>query len=138
MQDKSLGNIPIPGKKPKKIESDTRTLIPSPKKRRNLDRTKVLFVRNNKFVFLLGLLVTITLWIYFIPPVNILTIIPVIVFFTLFILLLTDFNKKLQIFSTLFTFLFLTISYTVGFDLMSTTILLSFIIVLSTLFKIDA
>lgn len=137
MNEKSLGNITIPGKTHKKFETHTRTLVPLPKKKRGFERTKILFVRNNKLWFLIGLLVIITSWIYFIPPINALAIIPVIIFLTLFVLLLTDFDKKLQIFSTMFTFLFLTISYTVGFDLISTTILLSFIIVLSTLFKIE-
>lgn len=138
MQDKSLGNITIPGKKPQKFKTHTRTLIPLPQKKRDIGRTKTLFVRNNKLLFLIGLIVIIILWISFIPPVNIFTIAPAIILLTFFVLLLTDFNKKLQIFTTLFTFSFLTISYTVGFDLISTTILLSFIIVLSTLFKIDA
>ncbi len=138
MQDKSLGNIAMPGRKIQKSEPHTRTLIPVPHKKRNIVRSKTLFVRNNKLLFLTGLLIIITLWIYFIPPINIFTIAPVILFLTLFVSLFTDFNKKLQIFSTIFIFLFLTISYLVGFDLISTTILLSFIIVLSTLFKIDA
>jgi hypothetical protein len=137
MNDRSLGNITMPGKTKPKFETHTRTLIPVPQKKRNLDRTKTLFVRNNKLLFLTGLLIIITLWIYFIPPINVFTIAPVIIFITLFILLLTGFNKKLQIFATIFIFLFLTISYSVGFDIISTTILLSFIIVLSTLFKTD-
>lgn len=137
MNDKFLGSIAIPGKHKPKNENHTPTLVPHLKKKRNSERTKVLFIRNNKLFFLAGLLGIIAVWIYFIPPANLFAIFPIILFITLFILLLTDFNKKLQIFTTLFTFLFLMISYTVGFDLISTIILLSFIIVLSTLFKIE-
>ena len=137
MQNKSLGSIAIPGKTKQKFETHTRTLIPITQKKHNIERTKTLFVRNNKLLLLFGLAVIIILWIYFIPPVNILTVGPIIILLTVFVILLTDFNKKLQIFSTIFTLVLLTLSYTVGFDLISTTILLSFIIVLSTLFKIE-
>ncbi len=137
MNNKSLGNISLPGKTKQKTDTDTRTLVPIPRKKRSLDRSKKLFMKSNKLWFLLGLLATITLWIYFIPPVHLIAIVPLIFFLTMFVLLLADFNKKLQLFSTVFTLLFLSISYTVGFDIISTIILLSFIIVLSTLFKIE-
>ncbi len=71
----------------------------------------------------------------FIPPSNPLVVICVVAIATSIVYTTTSFLKrpKLTIIFTSFTLLFLVITYLVGFDIMNTILLLSFIIALSQL-----
>lgn len=85
------------------------------------------------FFFTLVLILGLLLW--KIPPSNIIIISFFIVITTLVVYLATDFvrYKSLKIVLTLFTPLVLILSYAVGFDIINTLLLLSFIIALSKL-----
>ena len=75
--------------------------------------------------------------IFFIAPTNIVYIISLILLFTAFSYTVTFFlGKKARILTAIFVFAFLSISYYIGFDLINTLLLASFIIGLSQLFRI--
>jgi hypothetical protein len=81
-------------------------------------------------------MIGIALWITFLTPSHILFVFPFIILCSYFVYMTTGFiNRRLQIYSTLFVFFLLIINYIVGFDLLNTVLLLSFIIGLSLLFK---
>lgn len=134
----NLGNISIEGKKHKKEnKEETLTLIRSPHAKHSSHRPTKKFFRSNKIWFLIILVSLLTAWIYFVPPNNSFAVMPFIVLLTsIFSLVFSFFGKKTHVFSTLFIFSFLIMSYFIGFDVINTLVLLSFIIGLSTLFKI--
>ena len=75
--------------------------------------------------------------IFFIAPTNIVYIISLILLFTALSYTVTFFlGKKARILTAIFVFTFLSISYYIGFDLINTLLLASFIIGLSQLFRI--
>ncbi len=79
----------------------------------------------------------ISILIFFFPPANILFIVSLIILITALSYTITFFlGKTAQILIAIFVFLFLSISYYIGFDLINTLLLASFIIGLSQLFKI--
>ena len=75
--------------------------------------------------------------VFFIAPSNIVYIISLILLITALSYTATFFlGKKTQILIAIFIFAFLSISYYIGFDLINTLLLASFIIGLSQLFRI--
>ena len=83
------------------------------------------------------LAVIILVQLFFVPPTNTLIISAFTISITGFIYLLSSYfvELKYQYIITLFVFLFLTINYLVGFDLMNTALLVSFIIGLALIVK---
>ena len=82
-------------------------------------------------------IVLISAIIFFVPPVNQTFIFVLIILVTGLAYSITVFlGKKTQILSTIFVFILLVLSYFIGFDLINTILLASFIIGLSMLFKI--
>lgn len=134
----NLGNISIEGKNHKKDKPEEKlTLIRTPHTKHSSHRPTKQFLRKNKLIFLIILLAALTSWVYFIPPNSAFAVVPFIILLTSIFSMIASFvNKKFHVFSTLFIFLFLIMSYYVGFDIINILVLLSFIIGLSTLFKI--
>lgn len=134
----NLGNITIPDKthKHKEKKESTTVIVNQPKTRHTTNRTGKAFMRTHRYILVFILLGVLAAWIYFIPPSNSLAVIPFILLMTSILSILTSyFGRKIHVFSTIFVFSFLLMSYSIGFDLINTLVLLSFIIVLSTLFK---
>lgn len=134
----TLGNITIENKNKKNDKQEEGlTLIRTPHTKHSSHRGTKNFLRNNKLLFLVILLACLGCWIYFIPPNNAFAILPFILLLTSVFSILASFaGTKFHVFSTLFIFLFLVMSYFIGFDVINTLVLLSFIIGLSTLFRI--
>ncbi|HRN71433.1 MAG TPA: hypothetical protein PLS49_09740 [Candidatus Woesebacteria bacterium] len=135
----NLGNISVPSKNHKKEnKKQTLTLIRTPHSdKHSTYRPAKKFLRNNKIWFMLLLIGGLIVWVYFIPPNNSFAVIPFILLVTTIIsLLFSFFGKKIHVFSTLFVLVFLFMCYFIGFDIINTLVLLSFIIGLSTLFRI--
>ncbi|QQS43787.1 hypothetical protein IPM65_06655 [Candidatus Roizmanbacteria bacterium] len=101
------------------------------KSRRLLNHT---FTDLKPFI-LIGLSVLLGLLLWKIPPSNIIIISFFIVITTLIVFLITSFfqYRPVQLVMTLFTPLVLALSYFVGFDIINTLLLLSFIIALTKL-----
>lgn len=135
MEDKALGKIQIPIKNPHKFETQTPSLVSLPSRKHSSKKRSLIKMR--KHWVIIGLCTVIAGWIYFVPPTSILTVFPLVFFLTLIVFYISAFNRKLQVFSSLFVFLLLAISFFTGFDIISTLLLLSFIIVLSTLFNVE-
>lgn len=134
-----LGNISISGKHKKKENAEqTLTLVSKPHTKHSSKRSNKLFLHNNRILFIVILIGILAAWIYFIPPSNSWAVYAFIVVLTCIFSIITSFlGTKIQYFSTLFIFLFLIMSYIIGFDIINTLVLLSFIIGLSTLFKLN-
>ena len=136
MTSKTLGNIPLPEQHNKNRDHEKAPLIHTPRSSHSTNRTHKVFFRDNKYIFLLLLICILVSWVYFVPPATPLAVIPFILLLTsIFFITASVFNTKIQFFSTLFFLLFLSLSYLIGFDLINTIVLLSFIIGLSTLFR---
>ena len=89
-----------------------------------------------RLIFLIVEIGAILTLIFFIVP-NIIFTIVLILLITMLAYTVTYFlGKKVQILTSIFVFTFLSISYYVGFDLINTLLLASFIIGLSQLFRI--
>src|SRR3989344_4468126 len=89
-----------------------------------------------RLIFLIVEIGAILTLIFFIVPNIIFTVI-LILLITMLAYTVTYFlGKKVQILTSIFVFTFLSISYYVGFDLINTLLLASFIIGLSQLFRI--
>ena len=89
-----------------------------------------------RLIFLIVEIGAILTLIFFIVPNIIFTII-LILLITMLAYTVTYFlGKKVQILNAIFVFAFLSISYYIGFDLINTLLLASFIIGLSQLFRI--
>lgn len=134
----NLGNISIDNKHHKKDKpEDSLTLIRTPHTKHNSNRGTKNFFRNNTFLFLSVLVLSGIGWVYYIPPSGPFAVVPFIILLTgICSLIASFFGKKIHLFTTLFVFLFLLMSYFIGFDVINALVLLSFIIGLSTLFKI--
>jgi len=136
MTTQTLGNISLPNQNKKNRDQEKAPLIHTPKSTHSTHRTQKAFLRDNRIGFLLLLIGFMGAWVYFVPPATPLAVIPFILVLTsIFFILSSFFNAKIQFFSTLFFLLFLSLSYLIGFDLINTIVLLSFIIGLSTLFR---
>lgn len=135
MQD--LGNISIPSKNPQRERKDSSTVLMSqPKSKHSSHRSNRRFFINHKYSFLILLISILVGWIYYVPPSNDFAVLAFILLITgIFSILFSHFGQKAHVFSTFFIFIFLLMSYFIGFDLINTLVLLSFIIGLSTLFK---
>lgn len=74
---------------------------------------------------------------YFIPPMNIVVVIGIILLATLITYLISSYfvAKKFQYIAAFSLFLFLFINYLVGFDILNTVLLVSFIIGLALIVK---
>lgn len=86
---------------------------------------------------LLVLLLILAAMVWFVPPQHISIVAVFIGIATFFIFLLSGFtrSRRIRFIAPLFTFLFLSLNYFVGFELMNTILLISFIIAVSLLFK---
>ena len=88
-----------------------------------------------KFV-LIGLFILIFLYIKLISPTTITVIVPLVILVSITTYYFTSwFSKRVQILTTLFIFTFFILNVFVGFDLINTILLLSFIITVAIFFK---
>ncbi len=134
----NLGNLTIPDKhqKHKEKQESSTVIVNQPKTRHTTNRAVRSSIRTHRYMFIFILMGILAAWIYFIPPSNSMAVITFIVLTTsIFSLIASYFGQKMHTFSTIFVFSFLLMSYSIGFDIINTLVLLSFIIVLSTLFK---
>src|SRR5690606_21452616 len=122
---------------PRKEKQDTSTVLMSqPKTRHTSSRSNRQILINHKYTFLIVLIGILVGWVYYIPPSNDFAVLAFILLITsIFSIITSHFGQKVHVFSTLFICSFLLMSYYIGFDLINTLVLISFIIGLSTLFK---